>query len=1280
MNNAPIKVKKGFRNHISLGASGTTSVYYDDIIHYAFRSGTNRDDSVVTFKPESGKYSKEQYVELATTQEGRTIYYTTDGSYPNPDLAKTGNTTKIYDAETKVKVEHGDTTITALAGVKEGRKFKAESIAYSSDYSITDAPTISGNSVYRESATKATVWLKSDIAGEVYYKASESDTAPQVDNDTLDDNWRKADSNVEADKTMSIAVTKDMSIRAKYIYVVVKDADGSFSNVLSYKMPYEFYFFDDCEASIMDTNEAFGSWGKYERYEKEPGKDNMIYAYRNAAQDMFNLPYVSAGNTIIFEAKVMSDYDNATLGLGCGNDYQAMIYTENGKWYVYNGKGNKTELDNMSSKGFVSNKWYSIKIEYSIKEVERTINVYIDDELANSSPINCVSTSGKNTVCMQGVSYTSDTSQSAYFDDITWYVDVSKVENATSPKVVRNLVYSGENQTGITFDKNLAAYMVTNNSAKATVDEENGVICAKEAGNYSATFTLREGYVWPDGTKNPKTLSWSIAKKPVTIATKATKVYNGNDDATVEVDTTVGYKGITGIVDADLTEIEAETKNISVTPESATGYYIDKYAGTGKSITLESADAFTITGTGSENYVVDEQEITGDITPAVQTIAKARTLQAGVNDTITDNQLKTAVKGAKGTLSFEITDGSEYAAYTAGTGLVINENANGKTIKVKATAASGDLNGDDIPEYAANTEGVVFDVVVNSKESQTVIFAKPSLSVVYGKTGEGQTAEVIVDDGETAGAVTYSIDDPADLSVITVDKTTGTITTVGVGTATVTATAAATSKYNQATASYTVTVTEAPQAAPNVGKKDESVAGKKDGALTGLTTDMEYRADGETTYKAVTADMIKDGTLNGLAAGTYYVRIKAKTNYSASADTKVVIAVGGADEKLTFAKSEITATYGDTGVGQKAASNVSDGGAITYSSDNTEVAEVNAATGDVTIKGVGTAKITAVSAATTIYSGSSASYTLTVNKASQKAPSATVKPESIEGVSDGSITGLTSDMEYRKHGETTYTPVTGDSITGLAPGTYYVRVKANKNYEASEDVAVVIAAGKEEDISATITYAENVPVETKEAVIKKTNTDNKDIDGSSQKYLMPKATAKKQTIKLTWNKITGADGYIIYGNLCGKKLERITEITNGNTKTWTAKKLKKGKYYKYVVVAYKTVKSGQQKVITTSKTVHAVTDGGKKGNPTGLKVKKTKITVKVGKKQTIKATLKFKKKVATHVAKFRFESDDPTIATVDYKKGVVKGVSKGKTVIYVFTQNGICKKVTVTVK
>ena len=75
------------------------------------------------------------------------------------------------------------------------------------------------------------------------------------------------------------------------------------------------------------------------------------------------------------------------------------------------------------------------------------------------------------------------------------------------------------------------------------------------------------------------------------------------------------------------------------------------------------------------------------------------------------------------------------------------------------------------------------------------------------------------------------------------------------------------------------------------------------------------------------------------------------------------------------------------------------------------------------------------------------------------------------------------------------------------------------------------------------------------------------------------------------------------------------------------------------------------------------------------------MTIKVGKKKTIKAsyTLQKGKKASIHIAKFRYESTNTKVATVT-KKGVVKAKKKGTAYIYVYAQNGVYKKVKVTVK
>lgn len=73
------------------------------------------------------------------------------------------------------------------------------------------------------------------------------------------------------------------------------------------------------------------------------------------------------------------------------------------------------------------------------------------------------------------------------------------------------------------------------------------------------------------------------------------------------------------------------------------------------------------------------------------------------------------------------------------------------------------------------------------------------------------------------------------------------------------------------------------------------------------------------------------------------------------------------------------------------------------------------------------------------------------------APVATTGPS----FSNGKITGVTADMEYRKNEETTYTKVTGTQITGLTAGTYCVRYRDTTTEEngwhlVSPDVTLVV--------------------------------------------------------------------------------------------------------------------------------------------------------------------------------------------------------------------------------
>ena len=68
--------------------------------------------------------------------------------------------------------------------------------------------------------------------------------------------------------------------------------------------------------------------------------------------------------------------------------------------------------------------------------------------------------------------------------------------------------------------------------------------------------------------------------------------------------------------------------------------------------------------------------------------------------------------------------------------------------------------------------------------------------------------------------------------------------------------------------------------------------------------------------------------------------------------------------------------------------------------------------------------------------------------------------------SDGKLTGVTTAMEYKKSDAADWTAGTGSDITGLVPGTYYVRVKATETTNASTNQELTIKGF----ISYTVTF------------------------------------------------------------------------------------------------------------------------------------------------------------------------------------------------------------------
>ena len=185
--------------------------------------------------------------------------------------------------------------------------------------------------------------------------------------------------------------------------------------------------------------------------------------------------------------------------------------------------------------------------------------------------------------------------------------------------------------------------------------------------------------------------------------------------------------------------------------------------------------------------------------------------------------------------------------------------------------------------------------------------------------------------------------------------------------------------------------------------------------------------------------------------------------------------------------------------------------------------------------------------------------------------------------------------------------------------------------------------------------------------------------------LTGKVKAAKHKVTLQWQEIDGAEGYLIYAAKCNQnekktKFKKIKEISSGSQVRFVHRKCAKNTWYKYRIKAYRVV-NGKKVVFAEAMELHILTKGSKKiTNPSGISVSQKNINLKAGEKGNIKAKVLLPKgkKTKWHIEKIRYISANPLIASVS-RSGVIRAKQKGNCEIYVVTQNGIKKKVTITV-
>ncbi|WNS41491.1 S-layer homology domain-containing protein [Paenibacillus sp. MMS20-IR301] len=240
----------------------------------------------------------------------------------------------------------------------------------------------------------------------------------------------------------------------------------------------------------------------------------------------------------------------------------------------------------------------------------------------------------------------------------------------------------------------------------------------------------------------------------------------------------------------------------------------------------------------------------------------------------------------------------------------------------------------------------------------------------------------------------------------------------------------------------TLVIPARPAAPTGVGKTDQSLPSVNNGALTNVAATMEYKQGASGAWMAITG-----ATVTGLAPDTYDVRLKATASAFASEAQSVTVAAFTASPELTpvavidYAAEELTdltASGSYTVNGNPVTADSSGKLAISSSWLGTSLSIVK--------KGDGS--LTTDSPAQTLVIPARPGAPTGVGKTDQTLPD----------TDNGTLTNVAATMEYKQGASGAWTAITGTTVTGLAPDTYAVRLKATASAFASEAQSVTVAA------------------------------------------------------------------------------------------------------------------------------------------------------------------------------------------------------------------------------
>ena len=326
-----------------------------------------------------------------------------------------------------------------------------------------------------------------------------------------------------------------------------------------------------------------------------------------------------------------------------------------------------------------------------------------------------------------------------------------------------------------------------------------------------------------------------------------------------------------------------------------------------------------------------------------------------------------------GIITYE-SDDPNIATVNLDTGVISIQAAG--TVTIRARQASG-------TNYPAGE--VSFSLIIDPV-SDTMTWNIPAdISSVGGAhiLPYGKSPALTARGSNIGGVITYSA-----TGAVSITTDTGIITTESIGAATITAIQAAADNFAETTVEFNLTVVAAPVDLlwSETDAAGGTVSTSFDAGSYQSTVTVAGGIPGVTTYSvdpASAQDVVTVGSDSGLVTFSKAGQVRIIATFTPDEQTHAIsttdydLVIGKGEGLLLFAGDDRTENYAPNGKFTQAAQNVDPGAVITYQSTDDKVATV-AEDGEVTIKGVGTARIVVTELPSDQFRQKQSSYSLTV--------------------------------------------------------------------------------------------------------------------------------------------------------------------------------------------------------------------------------------------------------------------------------------------------------------